>query len=216
MPNIIMLGPPGSGKGTLAAEISRIFGVTSISIGDELRHQVALGTLIGKSAESYMNAGKLVPDEIILQLLDMAFANKDLKNGYLLDGFPRSVAQGEALDGILLKNGKKLDKAFFLNVPRSLLISRLANRLICPECGAVYNKNGREPKTDGVCDVCGTELTIREDDKPEVVGKRIDVYNELTKPLVEYYKKQGILVEIDGSEEFEFKLEKIIGILKAV
>jgi len=209
MPRIMLLGPPGSGKGTQAAKIMQTYGIPAISTGDALREQLAQGSELGRMAKSYMDEGKLVPDEIIIILVESLFKEKDTKNGFLLDGFPRTIVQAASLDAFLAEKGTPLDKVFFLKVPDDVLIQRIAHRRICPACGIVYNMNGRKPGTEDYCDECGTILVQREDDEPATVKKRLDVYNEQTRPLIDYYVKQGILIEIDGTKNVDTLQEQI-------
>ena len=214
--NVVLLGPPGSGKGTLAARITQIYMIPSIATGDELRQQLAIGSDIGKKAEAYMNEGKLVPDELIMELVEGIFERSDLSSGFLLDGFPRTIAQAEELEAFLSQTGNNLDKVFYLMVAADVLVKRLAKRRVCPACGATYNMSGKKAKVAELCDECKTELIKREDDRPSVVKKRIDVYNEQTNPLVEYYKEKGILMEIDGgSPDIDAKIGQIVSALEA-
>ena len=216
MPRIMLLGPPGSGKGTLATKIIQVYMIPTIATGDELRHQVATSTDIGKRAEAYMKEGKLVPDEIILELVELVFEKNDLSNGFLLDGFPRTIVQAEELEEYFSQTDNHLDKVFYLRVSKDVLVKRLANRRVCPNCGATYNMSGKKAKVAGLCNKCGTKLIKREDDRPHVVKKRLDIYNEQTNPLVDYYKEKGILMEIDGgSEDIDAKIGQIMDALKA-
>jgi len=207
MPRIMLLGPPGSGKGTQAAKITHEYGIPVISTGDALRAQLGAATEIGLKAKSYMEAGKLVPDDIIIQLFKEMLESIDTKSGYLLDGFPRTIAQAVALDELLAERGESLDVVFFLKVPDHVLVKRISNRRICAACGLNYNMNGRRAVVDEFCDRCGTALVQREDDEPRTVKKRIRVYDEQTKPLIKYYRKQGILIELDGTLDVD-RLEK--------
>jgi len=216
MPRIMLLGPPGSGKGTQAALLVEHYGIPAIATGDELRHELAIGSKIGKKAKSYMSHGKLVPDEIILEMVKGILKDRDLTNGFLFDGFPRTTTQAEELDAILDGMGMGLQKVFYLKVVKRVLIKRLTNRRICPVCGITYNMSGRKPNVAEYCDACRSELVMREDDKPEVIEKRLNVYNEQTKPLIKYYKDKGILTEIDASTgDPESKFHEIVGLLKA-
>jgi len=199
----MLLGAPGSGKGTQAAKVTQVYGIPVISTGDALRAQLAAGTEIGLKAKDYMDAGKLVPDDIIIGLFKELINGIDMEKGYLLDGFPRSIAQAEALDEILAEKDARIDKIFFLKVPVDVLVRRIEHRRICPACGLSYNMNGRKAVVEEFCDCCGTALIQREDDEPETVRKRIKVYDEQTGPLIEYYKRQGILIELDGTLDVE-------------
>jgi len=216
MPNIALLGPPGSGKGTQAAVIVRKYGIPAIATGDALRAQLAAGTALGKKARSYMNEGRLVPDEIIIELVEKVFETNNTQKGFLFDGFPRTIPQAEALDLFLESKGRKLDRVFFLKVPKRTLIKRISNRLICPACGTSYNMSGRKTKVKGFCDHCGIELIQREDDEPGTVSKRIEVYDAQTKPLIKYYTKQGKLIRIDGTKDIESQQAQIGSAIEAI
>ena len=209
MPRLILLGPPGSGKGTQAARIKQNYNIPAISTGDALREQLASGSNIGLRAKSYMDMGKLVPDDIIIGLVEDLYEKNDITNGFLLDGFPRTIAQAEALDAFLAKKDKRIEKVIFLKVPKEVLLKRLANRRICPACGMSYNMSGRTPETEDYCDICRTNLVQREDDEPKTVEKRIVVYNEQTSPLIEYYNKQGLLIEVDGTKDIDMLQKQI-------
>ena len=208
-PKLILLGPPGSGKGTHAARVMQAYSVPAISTGEVLREQLANGSPIGMKAKAYMDVGKLVPDEIIIELVENLFEKNGMENGFLFDGFPRTIEQAKALDDILLKKGRGSVKVLFLNVPKDVLVERIAGRRVCPACGANYNLGWKDPKVEGHCDLCGTDLVRREDDEPGTFEKRVAVYNEQTRPLIEYYSKQGILIEIDGAKEVDERQEQI-------
>jgi len=212
----MLIGPPGSGKGTQAVNIKKTYNIPAISTGDALREQLGAGTELGKKAKSYIDAGELVPDELIIELVEGLLGGSNTGNGFLLDGFPRTIAQAEALDAFLEEERKQLQMVFFLKVPKNVLVKRIANRMICPACGMSYHMNGRKPIVDGVCDNCGAELIHREDDEPATVEKRIEVYNKQTKPLIDYYKNKGILIELDGTRDVETLQEQIDKTLKAV
>ena len=214
MQGLVLLGPPGSGKGTHAARITHSYGIPAVSTGDALREQLAIGSPLGMRAKVYMDAGKLVPDEIIDDLVEDLFEKRDMEKGFLFDGFPRTVEQAKALDGFLAKKGKRLDTVLFLNVPKDVLIERIAGRRVCPACGDSYNLGWKDPEAEGICDLCGTRLIRREDDEPGTVEKRVAVYNEQTSPLIEYYSKQGILIEIDGAKEVDERQKQIDKLLK--
>ena len=213
MPRLILLGAPGSGKGTLAARAAQVYGIPAISTGDALREEVGAGSQIGLTAKSYMDSGKLVPDEIILELVGILFEKYDVSNGFLFDGFPRTIAQAEALDVFLAGKGMPLETVLFLNTPKDLIVNRIANRRVCPACEAVFNVEGKAPGAEEVCDRCGAELVRRKDDDPATVEKRIEVYNEQTRPLIDYYINKGILAEIDGTLEVEDKQKQIVLVL---
>ncbi len=212
--NIVFLGPPGAGKGTQAKILIERYGIPQISTGDMLREHRAKGTELGKKAQEYMDKGQLVPDEIILGMVKERLSQPDCQKGFILDGFPRTVAQAEALDKLLEEMGKKLDFALALIVPDELLVERLTGRRTCKSCGMMYHIKYKPPKVDNKCDVCGGELYQRPDDNEETVRNRLKVYHESTAPLIEYYRKKGILREIDGSKSIEEITQQIIQILE--
>jgi len=212
--NIVFLGPPGAGKGTQAKILIERYGIPQISTGDMLREHRAKGTELGKKAQEYMDKGQLVPDEIILGMVKERLSQPDCQKGFILDGFPRTVAQAEALDKLLSEMSKKLDFALALIVPDELLVERLTGRRTCKNCGMMYHIKYKPPKVEGKCDVCGGELYQRPDDNEETVRNRLKVYHEQTAPLIEYYKTKGILREIDGSKSIEEITQQIISILE--
>ncbi len=212
--NIVFLGPPGAGKGTQAKILIERYGIPQISTGDMLREHRAKGTELGKKAQEYMDKGQLVPDEIILGMVKERLSQADCEKGFILDGFPRTVAQAEALDKLLLDMGKKLDFALALIVPDDLLVERLTGRRTCKNCGMMYHIKYKPSKVEGKCDVCGGELYQRPDDNEETVRNRLKVYHEQTAPLIEYYRNKGILREIDGSKSIEEITQQIISILE--
>ena len=198
---IVMLGAPGAGKGTQANMIAEKYNIPHISTGDIFRANIKNGTELGKEAKGYMDKGQLVPDELTVKLLLDRVAQADCKNGYVLDGFPRTIPQAEVLDGELTKNGEKLDYAIDVDVPDENIIHRMGGRRACLKCGATYHVEYVPPKKDGICDVCGSELVLRDDDKPETVKNRIKVYHDQTQPLIEYYTKQNVLHSVDGTQD---------------
>ena len=211
---IVMLGAPGAGKGTQAKKISDKYNVPHISTGDIFRANIKENTELGKKAKGYMDQGLLVPDELVVDLVVDRLAQDDAKNGYVLDGFPRTIPQAEALDEALAKQGQKLDYAIDVDVPDENIIRRMSGRRACVSCGGTYHTVYIPTKTEGICDVCGGELILREDDQPETVKKRLNVYHEQTKPLMDYYNKKGILKSADGTvdlEEVFIAIEKILG-----
>ncbi|MEE1313257.1 MAG: adenylate kinase [Lachnospiraceae bacterium] len=210
---IIMLGAPGAGKGTQAKMISEKYGIPHISTGDIFRANIKNGTELGKKAKSYMDQGLLVPDELVVDLVVDRVQNDDCANGYILDGFPRTIPQAEALDAALGKD--KIDYALDIEVPDENIIKRMSGRRACVGCGATYHLVFNPTKEEGICDVCGQKLILRDDDKPETVQKRLNVYHEQTKPLIDYYKKAGSLVEMDGTVNIDVVFENIVKILGA-
>ncbi len=211
---LILLGAPGVGKGTQGALISKEYGIPQISTGDILRSEVKNETELGKKAKAYMEKGELVPDDIIIEMMEKRIKEDDCKNGFILDGFPRTVAQAEAFDKMLAKNGLELDKVILIDVPEEEIIDRLTGRRICPNCGAVYHIKNNPPKVDEVCDRCGSKLIQRDDDREDVVKKRLEVYKKSTMPLIDYYTKTSKLVRVDGTGEIEeifSRIKKILG-----
>ncbi len=212
--NIIFLGPPGAGKGTQAKVLVEKYGIPQISTGDMLREHVKKGTELGKKAKEYMDKGQLVPDEIILSMVKERLSQPDAQKGFILDGFPRTVAQAEALDKMLEEMGRKIEYVLALIVPDDELVERLTGRRTCKNCGMMYHIKFKPPKVEGKCDVCGGELYQRPDDNEETVRNRLKVYHESTAPLIEYYKKKGVLFEIDGTKSIEEITQEIINILE--
>ena len=211
---IIMLGAPGAGKGTQAAKIAAKYQIPHISTGDIFRANLKAGTELGKKAKEYMDQGLLVPDELVVDLVVDRVQQDDCKIGYVLDGFPRTIPQAEALDKALAEFGDKIDYAIDVNVPDENIVKRMGGRRACVGCGATYHLVYAPTKTEGICDVCGKELILRDDDKPETVQKRLNVYHEQTAPLIDYYKEQGILRVIDGSKGLDTCFKEICYILE--
>ena len=212
---IIMLGAPGAGKGTQAKKIADKYHVPHISTGDIFRANIKEGTELGKKAKAYMDQGLLVPDELTLELVMDRFTNPDCANGYVLDGFPRTIPQAEALTEALEKKGEAIDYAVNVEVPDDNIISRMFGRRACLACGSTYHIVYAPTKTEGVCDRCGEKLVLRDDDKPETVKKRLDVYHSQTQPLIEYYTGQGKLAEVDGTQDVDAVFDAIVKILGA-
>ena len=210
---IIMLGAPGAGKGTQAKMIAEKYSIPHISTGDIFRANIKNGTELGKKAKTFIDAGQLVPDELVVDLVIDRFKEDDCKNGYVLDGFPRTIPQAEALDKALAALGDKVDYAIDVNVPDENIVNRMGGRRACVGCGATYHLVYAPTKTEGICDVCGKELILRDDDKPETVQKRLTVYHEQTQPLIDYYKKQSILKTVDGTQPMEKVFADIVAIL---
>ncbi len=197
---IILLGPPGAGKGTIAKALMQIDGSVQISTGDILRAAIAAGTELGKQVETAMAAGNLVTDELIMGIMEQRLLEEDCQKGYLLDGFPRTMPQAEALRDLLEKLGEKLDCALELDMPRDVIIERLSTRRTCTNCGEIYNVISKPPLVDGVCDVCGNDIVQRDDETEEAIENRLQIYNEQTAPLVDFYRKQGLLVSVPTSD----------------
>lgn len=211
---IIMLGAPGAGKGTQAKQIADKFQIPHISTGDIFRANIKEGTELGTKAKAFMDKGELVPDELTVQLVVDRIAKDDCKRGFVLDGFPRSIPQAEVLDETLAKMGEKMDYAIDVDVPDENIVNRMGGRRACVNCGATYHIVNVPTKVEGICDKCGSETILRDDDKPETVQKRLSVYHTQTQPLIEYYKKQGILKSVDGTLPMAdvFKaIERILG-----
>jgi len=196
---LILLGAPGAGKGTVAKMLTAIDGSVQISTGDILRAAVKEGSELGKKAESYMKAGELVPDELIMDIMGERLLEDDCKAGFLLDGFPRTIPQAEALKELLVKLGIELQAAVNLNVPREVILDRLTTRRTCEDCGAIYNVKSNPPTVEGVCDKCGGKVVQRADETEEAISKRLDVFNEQTAPLVGFYEKEGLLLDVNAT-----------------
>lgn len=198
---LIFLGSPGAGKGTQAAVIKERHNVAHISTGDILRDNVKGGTPLGKIAKEYMDSGRLVPDEVIIGMMEKRLVKPDCKNGFILDGFPRTVPQAEALDSLLEKLGMVLDGVVLFDVAPHVVVERLTGRRVCGKCGAIFHASFRKPRVPGVCDLCGGEIVQRDDDREEVVLKRLDVYKEQTAPLIGYYERKKNLVRVDAGQD---------------
>ena len=212
---IVMLGAPGAGKGTQAKMIAAKYQIPHISTGDIFRANIKNGTELGKKAKSYMDQGLLVPDELTVDLVIDRLAQDDCKNGYILDGFPRTIPQAEALDAALAKLGEKMDYAIDVDVPDENIVSRMSGRRACTGCGATYHIVYNPSKKGECCEVCGEKLILRDDDKPETVQKRLNVYHGQTQPLIDYYTKQSILRTVDGTQDMNDVFAEIVKILGA-
>lgn len=212
---IIMLGAPGAGKGTQAKKIAEKYHIPHISTGDIFRANIKNGTELGKKAKTYMDQGLLVPDELTVDLVIDRVGQDDCKDGYILDGFPRTIPQAECLDAALEKRGEKVDFAINVEVPDENIVNRMSGRRACVGCGATYHIKYNPTKVDGVCDACGEKLVLRDDDKPETVQKRLGVYHAQTQPLIDYYTKSGVLKEVDGTVDMEDVFQAIVEILGA-
>ena len=212
---IIMLGAPGAGKGTQAKKIAEKYQIPHISTGDIFRANIKNGTELGKKAKTYMDQGLLVPDELVCDLVVDRVQQDDCKKGYILDGFPRTIPQAESLDAALSRLGEAVDYAINVEVPDENIVKRMGGRRACVGCGATYHLVYAAPKKEGICDNCGAELILRDDDKPETVQKRLGVYHEQTQPLIDYYTKKGILKEVDGTMDMGDVFKAIVEILVA-
>jgi adenylate kinase len=209
--NLVLLGPPGAGKGTQAARLKERYGLAHLSTGDMLREAVAAGTEVGKEAEGIMAKGQLVPDEVVNRVVAERIARPDCAAGFILDGFPRTIAQAEALDALLAERGLKLDAVIEFVVDDEALVTRIAGRYACAKCGALYHDRANPTAVPGRCDACGsTEFVRRPDDKPETVRARLRAYHEQTAPLLPYYKDKGLLISIDGMAEIDAVSAEIV------
>lgn len=209
---IIMLGAPGAGKGTQASVIAKKYGIPHISTGDIFRANLKEGTPLGLQAKEYMDQGLLVPDELTCDLVVDRIGQPDAADGYILDGFPRTIPQAEELTAALEERGEAIDYALDIEVPDEYIMDRMSGRRSCPKCGAGYHIVFNPSKEEGICDVCGSRLIQREDDRPETVSKRLAVYHDQTQPLIEYYKNSGILREVDGTQDIDKVLNDILKI----
>ena len=210
---IIMFGAPGAGKGTQAKKIAAKYSIPHISTGDIFRANIKNGTELGNKAKTYMDQGLLVPDELVVDLVVDRVKQDDCTNGYVLDGFPRTIPQAEALDKALAAIGEKMDYAIDVDVPDENIVHRMSGRRACVGCGATYHLEYAPTKTEGICDACGKELILRDDDKPETVKKRLGVYHEQTQPLIDYYTNAGILKTVDGTIDINDVFQAIVDIL---
>ena len=213
--HILLMGPPGAGKGTQAANLVNEFAIPHISTGDMFRAAVKEGTELGKQAKACMDAGKLVPDEVTIGIVRERLAKPDCEKGFILDGFPRTVEQADALTGILKEIGLKLTRVLNINVPAAELIERAVGRRICKKCGATYHIKFNPTKVEGICDACGGELFQRADDSEKTMKSRISLYEAQTKPLIEYYQKAGLYTEVDGRQAIDKVFADVVKSLKA-
>lgn len=212
--NLILLGPPGAGKGTQAKMLTERFGIPQISTGDILRAAVREGTPMGVKAKSFMDAGGLVPDEVVVGIVRERLQNPDCAAGFILDGFPRTVAQADALKETLRGLGKDLDAVISLEVDADALVTRLTGRRTCRDCGRGYHVAFDPPKVKDICDACGGPLLQREDDREETIRKRLEVYAEQTSPLIDYYRREGLLTSIDGMQDIDVVQERVLAALR--
>ena len=212
---IIMLGAPGAGKGTQAKMIADKYGVPHISTGDIFRANIKNGTELGMEAKKYMDQGLLVPDELTVKILLDRVAQEDCKDGYVLDGFPRTIPQAEVLDKALAELGDKIDYAIDVDVPDENIVKRMSGRRACLACGATFHIEHVPPKQEGICDRCGKELVLRDDDKAETVQNRLKVYHDQTQPLIEFYGGKGVLKTVDGTKSMQEVFDSIVAVLGA-
>ncbi len=206
---IVFIGPPGIGKGTYAKMLNQKYGIPHISTGDIFREEIAKGSELGQKVKYYVERGLLVPDEIVIEVVKQRLSRPDCERGFILDGFPRTINQAIALDNIT-----KIDAAIVFEAPLSVIIERVSGRLICPNCGAIYHMSWKPPKNPWICDVCGSKLIRREDDSPEVIRRRFEIYKQTFSPVIEYYREKGILIEIDASREAPEVVKELEKILK--
>lgn len=214
--NLVFLGPPGAGKGTQAERISEKYGIAHISTGDIFRENIKKGTELGRKAKEYMDRGELVPDEVVIAIVREALSGEECARGFLLDGFPRTVAQADALEKMLEEIGRPLDRVVNLSVPDQVVVERLTARRTCRNCGRNYHLMFNPPKVDGVCDACGGELYQRDDDREETVRARLEEYRRKTQPLIDYYREKGLLVEVAGDGGIDEVTEAIQDALQSV
>ncbi len=211
---IVMLGAPGAGKGTQAKMIAEAYKIPHVSTGDIFRANIKNGTELGKEAKTYMDKGALVPDELTVRILLDRVSQDDCKNGYVLDGFPRTIPQAEVLEKELAKRSEKIDHAINVEVPDENIIKRMSGRRACLTCGATYHIVHIPPKKEGICDKCGSELVLRDDDKEETVKNRLDVYHKQTQPLIDFYNERKVLTDVDGTQDMKdvfADIKKLLG-----
>lgn len=210
---VIFLGPPGVGKGTQADFIANKFGIQKLSTGDLLRESVDKRTTLGNEAKAFMERGELVPDNVVIGLVEEKLGSPECRKGFLLDGFPRTVAQADKLSSILEVNGEAIDRVVYFSLPETDIIERISGRRSCPKCKAVYHLKSIPPKKDGVCNECEVPLIQRNDDKPETIQSRLVVYQKQTEPLIQYYKDRGMLSELDGAGVVSAVQERLVALL---
>lgn len=210
---IIMLGAPGAGKGTQAKKIAGKYNIPHISTGDIFRANIKNGTELGKKAKTYMDQGLLVPDELTVKILLDRVAKEDCADGYVLDGFPRTIPQAQVLEDALARQGEKIDYAVNVDVPDENIVRRMSGRRACLKCGATYHVEHIPPKAEGICDTCGSELVLRDDDRPETVQNRLKVYHDQTQPLIDFYTARGVLKTVDGTADMQDVFSAITEIL---
>ena len=212
---LVLLGPPGAGKGTQAVKIVEKYRIPHISTGDIFRMNIKEGTALGEKVKGYLDRGELVPDEVVLELIEDRLEEDDCKNGFLLDGFPRTVFQAEKFDEYLIRKDLGITKVISIDVSEEVLMERMSGRRVCKNCGATYNTKNMPPKKDGICDLCGGEVYQRVDDKEETVRNRFEIYERQTKPLVEYYEKAGSILHLDGTIGLENVFAAIVAAVGA-
>jgi len=213
---LVLLGAPGAGKGTLAKDLVNHLKIPHISTGDMFREAVAAGTELGRKVQSIIQSGALVPDEIVNQVVEERLKKDDCRNGFIFDGYPRTVPQAVALDKILSKISAKLDAVISLEISEEVVVKRLTNRRVCPKCGRIYNMISMPPKNDELCDDCQVKVVVRDDDREEVVRRRYRLYHELTEPLVDYYRKKGILIQVNSEVDHQDLVMKVLDRLEKV
>lgn len=213
---IVLLGPPGAGKGTQAKAICEVLGIPHVSSGDIFREHLSKQTELGKLADGYIKCGQLVPDDVTIRMIGDRLKDPDCANGALLDGFPRTIPQAQALDDLLVKMGANVNPVISLEVPAEVLVERLSGRWTCPTCGRVYHEKHNPPRQAGICDVDGTPLIQRSDDQVETVRQRIEVYRAQTEPLLDYYRQKDVLVHVDGTQSIEAVKQEILSVLTGV
>jgi len=211
---IILLGPPGAGKGTQAKVLAKRLNLVHISTGDLLRQNVYGGTKLGLQAKDFMNKGALVPDELVTSMLSERFNQDDVKKGFILDGYPRTLKQAESLDVLLKEKQSKIDKVFYLDTSEKVIVQRLSGRLVCSKCSANFHKTNMPPKNEMACDSCGASLYQRSDDKEETIKKRLQVYELESSSLIDYYQSKGKLLHVNADEDANLVLEEIIRVIK--